>query len=188
MVFSGSSFSQMHDHTQMQSTSTTETSKPVVFVTPLAFKIQLDNVYKSYLSIHTALSGDDYKNAQTNALSLAKSLKEVDMKLLTDMKTHMAWMASSEKLAKDAERISAATDIETARNEFKQASDDLIVLAQQFGSLGETPLYVIHCPMAFNKKGADWIQNDKTVKNPYFGKSMFSCGKVTETIGAKSGK
>ena len=186
IVFTGSSFSQMHDHSRMQSTDTGGTEKSVFFVTPPAFKIQLDTVYKSYLSVNAALSSDDFQNAQTNALILAKSLKEVDMKLLTDMKAHMAWMASSEKLAKDSESISTAPDIETARAGFKQASDDLIVIAKQFGTSEKTTLYVFHCPMALKKKGADWIQSDKTVNNPYFGKSMLSCGKVTEIIEPKN--
>ena len=110
------------------------------------------------------------------------------MKLLTDMKAHMAWMAVSEKLATDAGRIANAPDIKTARTEFKLASVNLIAIAKQFGTAGETGIYVFHCPMAFNNKGADWVQNEKTVKNPYFGKSMLSCGEITEIVGVKSEK
>lgn len=188
LMLSGRPFAQMHDHSQMQSMNISGTAKPVVFVTTLAFKTQLDQVYNSYLSIHAALSSDEFQNTQSNALAFTKSFQEVDMKLLTDMKAHMAWMASSEKLSKDAKQIAAAPDIETARGEFKQASLDLIAIAKQFRTSGKNPLYVFHCPMAFNKKGADWVQDEKTVKNPYFGKSMLACGEITDIIGAKSGK
>jgi Cu(I)/Ag(I) efflux system membrane fusion protein len=188
VLFSGVSFAQMHDHSHMQSMSDSEMAKPAVFITPFAFKTQLDQVYKSYLSIQASLSSDDFQNTQSNALTLTKSLQEVDMKLLTDMKVHMAWMAASEKLAKDAEHIAAAPDIENARTEFKKVSDDLIAIAKQFSTSGKTPLYVFHCPMALKNKGADWVQDEKTVKNPYFGKSMLTCGKITDTIDEKSGK
>jgi membrane fusion protein, copper/silver efflux system len=190
-LFAGLSLAQMHDDSQMKSMkdmNMSKTAKPTVFITPATFKIQLDQVYKSYLSIQASLSSDELQNAQTGALALTKSLPEVDMKLLTDMKAHMAWMTSSEKLAKDAEHIAAAPDIETARTEFKQASDDLIAIAKQFGTSGKTVLYVFHCSMAFKNKGADWVQNEKTAKNPYLGKSMLTCGKITDTIGIKSGK
>jgi membrane fusion protein, copper/silver efflux system len=189
-LFAGLLSAQMSD-SQMQSMkgmNMAETAKPAVFMTPPAFKTQLDQVYKAYLSVQTSLSSDELQNAKSGSLALTKSLKEVDMKLLTDMKTHMAWMASSEKLAKDAENISAAKDIETARAEFKPTSNNIIAITKQFGTSGNIPLYVIHCPMAFKNKGADWVQDVKTVKNLYFGKSMLACGTIIDTIGEKSPK
>ena len=36
--------------------------------------------------------------------------------------------------------------------------------------------------MAFDNKGAGWLQSDKDVLNPYFGASMLRCGSVTETL------
>jgi hypothetical protein len=36
--------------------------------------------------------------------------------------------------------------------------------------------------MAKDGKGAFWISKEKGVKNPYYGKSMLTCGKVTETL------
>ena len=38
-------------------------------------------------------------------------------------------------------------------------------------------LFVLHCPMA----EADWLQLDRTVRNPYYGKSMLECGEVRRT-------
>ncbi len=37
--------------------------------------------------------------------------------------------------------------------------------------------------MAFNNKGADWLQMDKDTRNPYFGASTLKCGQVMEVIG-----
>jgi hypothetical protein len=31
-------------------------------------------------------------------------------------------------------------------------------------------------------KGANWLSKENAIKNPYYGSSMLSCGKTTETI------
>jgi hypothetical protein len=43
-------------------------------------------------------------------------------------------------------------------------------------------VYVAYCPMANNNEGANWLSNDKEIKNPYFGDKMLRCGSVKETI------
>jgi hypothetical protein len=43
-------------------------------------------------------------------------------------------------------------------------------------------VYVAYCPMANNNEGANWLSNDKEIKNPYFGDKMLRCGSVMETI------
>ena len=42
----------------------------------------------------------------------------------------------------------------------------------------ENPVYQQYCPMA----KAYWLSDNATVKNPYYGKSMLTCGKVSETL------
>ena len=32
------------------------------------------------------------------------------------------------------------------------------------------------CGMAFNNKGANWLQSEETIANPYFGSAMLRCG------------
>ena len=39
----------------------------------------------------------------------------------------------------------------------------------------------VHCPMAFDNKGADWLQGTGSIRNPYFGADMLSCGAPVET-------
>ena len=72
-----------------------------------------------------------------------------------------------------------AQDIETARVGFEKMSMGLISFlkanpAQQAG------LEVIFCPMAFNNKGAYWVQKKGAVTNPYHGKMMLRCGDAVE--------
>ena len=76
-----------------------------------------------------------------------------------------------------------AANIEAARTGFEQFSNEIIAVAKRFGIPGNRAVYRVHCPMAFNNKGADWLQRNEDVRNPYFGASMLKCGAVTEMIG-----
>ncbi len=82
-------------------------------------------------------------------------------------------------LARRAERSS---DIQGLRVLFAPISEAMIARVGRAGQpLGET-LHVVHCPMAFDDQGANWIQRERTVANPYFGASMLRCGRVTEDL------
>jgi Cu(I)/Ag(I) efflux system membrane fusion protein len=63
-----------------------------------------------------------------------------------------------------------AADIEALRKTFKTVSDIVIrmELPEGFG--------VVFCPMADNQKGGSWVQKRGAVANPYFGKTMLTCG------------
>ena len=46
----------------------------------------------------------------------------------------------------------------------------------------EIIIYYQYCPMYNGGKGANWLSKENTVKNPYYGSMMLTCGKVVETI------
>ncbi|MCA9691990.1 MAG: DUF3347 domain-containing protein [Myxococcales bacterium] len=69
----------------------------------------------------------------------------------------------------------AAEDISTARLGFKKMSDGMIAYLQAHPEHREG-LEIIHCPMAFNNQGADWVQRKGDILNPYHGKMMLHCG------------
>jgi membrane fusion protein, copper/silver efflux system len=187
LAVSAGAFAQGHDHSAMSMPASGAGAKTAALTTPAAFKGQLDGVYTAYLALQAALSGDAFATVGPNAQALTLALQKADMKLLADQPTHLAWMTAAAALAKSAVQVANAKDIEAARAAFKPLSATLITTAKQFGTSGKRPLYVLHCPMAFNNAGADWVQGDKATRNPYFGKTMLSCGKITETIGAGSG-
>ena len=39
-------------------------------------------------------------------------------------------------------------------------------------------LWLMHCPMVYEDGGADWLQAAKSLRNPYFGSAMATCGEV----------
>lgn len=69
----------------------------------------------------------------------------------------------------------AVQDIDTARLAFSKMSMGLITFLKQ--NPGErADLEVVFCPMAFNNKGAHWVQRTGEVINPYHGMMMLHCG------------
>ena len=57
---------------------------------------------------------------------------------------------------------------------------------QRFGIAPVRPVYRLRCPMAFDGRGAWWLQADRETRNPYFGAAMPECGDVVETISAEA--
>ncbi len=142
---------------------------------------QLGAVLDTYLACHHALSKDDLKTAQKAAGRLNDAFERVDPSSLSGP-VEALWTKMTKGLAETITRLHDAKDIEVCRRAFASLSDAMIRLTHLFGTGGTGPLYVIHCPMAFDNRGADWLQRTKDVANPYFGASMFKCGEVTRTI------
>ncbi len=148
---------------------------------PPEFKAQLDGVFDAYFAIQDALSHDRFNEAQTGARQLQKALTAVESNLIPN-DGRGPWMAESSSLTKNSSAISSAKDIEAARAAYEHLSNGLITLVKKYGSSGKQPIRRYHCPMAFNDRGADWLQNKEGLENPYFGSAMFTCGVLKEII------
>jgi Cu(I)/Ag(I) efflux system membrane fusion protein len=70
------------------------------------------------------------------------------------------------------------TIIDDARARFERMSDAVISLQKTFGHHGSETWHVAYCPMAFDNKGAEWLQRGTTINNPYFGDEMLRCGEI----------
>jgi len=46
-------------------------------------------------------------------------------------------------------------------------------------------VYQLHCPMAFDNRGAGWLQASDKVRNPYFGARMLKCADQVEVIAGR---
>lgn len=140
---------------------------------------QLSKVYDQYFALKDALVKDDGTLASSKALALAKAIKDVDMKSMSS-EEHSAWMKVEKDLLMHAEHIGETKDIAHQREHFSMLSQNVYSLTKVF-KLDETA-YLQHCPMYNDGKGADWLSKENTVKNPYYGSSMLTCGKTTQTI------
>jgi hypothetical protein len=78
-------------------------------------------------------------------------------------------------LLKAAREIASTKDIKTQRTSFSALSKQMIALVKSAKPTG-APAYEFFCPM----KKSSWLSMEKTIKNPYFGSSMLSCGSLVE--------
>jgi membrane fusion protein, copper/silver efflux system len=148
---------------------------------PAAFQNQLSALLRAYFTMGAALANDDAAAATASGGAVVDAMAAIDMKLL-DRAGHAAWMKELPSLRRAVAGFAAATDIAAQRAAFALLSEEMPVLVKRFGVGKMGPVYRAHCPMAFNNRGADWLQDKKAVRNPYYGAGMLKCGAVTETL------
>ncbi|MEO6358894.1 MAG: DUF3347 domain-containing protein [Ferruginibacter sp.] len=136
----------------------------------------LTQLLNSYYDIKNALVSSDAKTAATKAGELVKALNAVDMKALSEADMN-AFMPLQDKLAFDAKHISENNGIAEQREHFFSLSNNIYKLAKAV-KLSAEPVYQAYCPM----KKMYWLSSEAAIKNPYYGKAMPTCGKVTDTL------
>ena len=149
--------------------------------TPDKFKLQLRAVVTEYLSLKDQFVATDGSKAIEAAQNFLSALEQVDMMLLKG-EEHNFWMLQSNAMKDHGKLITESDDVENQRKQFDFLSQALITSISAFG-VSEGALYVQHCPMAFDNKGADWLSNKEQIQNPYFGDKMMKCGSVVKEIG-----
>ena len=122
-----------------------------------------------YLAMQAALADDDLGSAKEQA----KSMMEIT--------------GHSGTLPKLLHDMLAADSLEAIRKPyFETLSDALIEAAKQAPDFMPENLMIMHCPMVYEDRGADWLQATEPLLNPYFGAMMLKCGEVKERIESHS--
>lgn len=129
----------------------------------------ISKLYQNYLNIKTALTTDNSDEASKAANTFIKSASMIDYKVLSE--------GNLDVLRKDASKIAESRSIEAQRESFNGLSQNMIALTKNF-KLSENSVFVQYCPMA----DASWLSAEKAVKNPFYGKSMLTCGSVKSEI------
>ncbi len=143
-------------------------------------KKSLEPVYDAYFELKNALTKDDLLAAKKASEKMTLSLSKINMSLFGG-ESHKLYMKYSSNLKEELQHLPHVEKIEAARQKFQAISETMVAMSQSFEPL-ENIIYVQFCPMADNNKGANWISKDKEIKNPYFGKSMLTCGEVSLEI------
>ncbi len=147
---------------------------------PAAFKNQLEALVSEYLKLKDALVATDPEKAAQAAQAFQAALGKVDMSLVQGA-AHDFWMDKLNGMRAHADNIAGTKDVEEQRKQFDFLSILLIETLKAFGTQ-DTRLYIQHCPMAFDDRGADWISREEQILNPYFGEKMLKCGVVKDTL------
>ena len=128
-----------------------------------AFAQNTNTLLNNYLSVKNALVSGDEK-AATHAIStLYESIKGESS------------FAQKEALLKATEKMTKASSVEKQRAVFNDVSTTMWQLVNT--SKVSQPVYYQYCPM----KKAYWLSTEAAIKNPYYGSSMLTCGKVSGT-------
>ncbi len=136
-------------------------------------------IMEQYLRIKNALAGDNHDEAAAGAKVLTAVLNQADKTVFTAAGKTM-YEQQEANLKEDAEHIGKTPEIKHQRYHFITLSAGVAALVKGFG--GGKTLYIDHCPMANDGKGADWVSELSGIKNPYLGKEMPDCGTVLEKI------
>ncbi len=175
-----------HDHMAMDSSGTSSTEKvdaPVIKASltnvDADVTAHINEVLSHYFHIKHALTKDDAPEAKNGATMLLQVISQFDNSLLTaEQKAEYTKHISAIKEHADA--IVKSADVDAERMHFAELSTHTYELVKAFGA--GKKIYYDHCPMAFNNKGANWLNESVSIQNPYMGTKMPECGSVEQVI------
>lgn len=140
-------------------------------------KSDFTSLLTQYYALKNALIADNSSLAMKNAGTLLKEINAVKMETLSATE-HTIWMKYYDKLKADATKINTSKDIEKQRTAFSSLSNNLWSTVKGLKIKDNGAIYIDYCPM----KDAYWLSKESAIKNPYYGKSMLTCGSIKETI------
>lgn len=111
-----------------------------------------------YLQVQVALAADQFTGIAAHAQAIEKAAAPLG--------------ADAEPIVAGAKKLSAAKDIAAARTAFGEVSLAIAGYAEKTKSGFGPDVRLAYCPMA-NKP---WLTRDKTIRNPYYGAAMLTCG------------
>jgi len=149
-------------------------------VTDGAFREGVGRLVTDYIALKDAFVATDAPQAADAAKTMQNQLGRIPADLLTG-EAYDFWQQQKGALASHLQQITASSEVGKQRQQFEFVSNLMIDLVRAFGSQ-EKPVYVQHCPMAFNDRGADWLAYEDQILNPYFGDQMLRCGVVQDSI------
>lgn len=138
--------------------------------------VSLQDILRQYLDLKNQLVESNGANAQKLATALHGKIEGLAAQALSE-KEAKAFTSLKEALGKQAKELSSQSDLAKQRVTFAGLSQSMIDLFK-IVSVKESSLYVDYCPM----KKAYWLSTEKTIRNPYYGNAMLSCGSIKETI------
>lgn len=179
----GGTASSAHQHGDQQAKTSTDDHTAhdkmeqslVEIEVPAEFRVLLDPVYLSYLAIADALADDDLDLARQQLKLLLKAIETVGSESL-EADGRGRWKTTADRIVFSAYETVEAKDRKATRKHFLKLSDAMLPLLHTFGHAIDQPLQQFHCSMAFDYKGASWLQVSSQARNPYFGPKMLYCG------------
>ena len=123
-----------------------------------------NNLLSKYYSVKNALVNSDLKAASEAIIDFQNTIKSESS------------FRQKDDLNKAVDKLAKSSSIEKQRAVFNDVSTTMWQIVKSTDQVSQS-VYYQYCPM----KKAYWLSNETTIKNPYFGSSMLSCGNISET-------
>lgn len=137
----------------------------------------LDTLVENYLKMKSALTNDDFDEAQTHFQAFAEEVRSSSE--MNDHQEHAQKHATHHAAMISAvNEAEVASDIKAFRSAFKKISTELITALENQGYEGN--LFKQYCPMY--EGGSTWISDNEEIQNPFYGSQMHSCGETVEQL------
>jgi Cu(I)/Ag(I) efflux system membrane fusion protein len=137
-----------------------------------------DDIVREYLVLAEKFGARQEKEEPADVAPLVKAAS-----MAAEHSEGDAAKALAGKVAEAAKPL-VGKPIAEQRKAFVALSEAAIALARgaRLTQQASETLFVMHCPMAFDDAGGNWLQNKETIQNPYYAKEMKRCGEVTDRI------
>lgn len=146
------------------------------------FNASFNKLLNNYYNLQAAFVKEDSVLINNSISSLIASADSLALKEIKSDSTIIETAKSySTSISDDAKAMLAEKDINEKRKGFEMISNYIIDLIRTV-QFDRAKVYKIHCPMAFDNKGADWLSKDTNVLNPYLPTEMLECGEIVDTI------
>ncbi len=143
------------------------------------FMAGLQPVLDAYLKVHESLAADDAFEAGKAFRRLGEQAAGFDPQ--APEQAREVFITLRDKLAGEARAAARHRELDALRRAMSAVTKPMVTMLVRFGNPTDAAVRMAHCPMAFDGKGAHWLQRAEVIENPYFGAEMFSCGEVQET-------
>ena len=148
-----------------------------VFAGSEKFDEEMQPILAEYLKIADSLASDKTDGIVDAAKKIDGLAGSISPSLVTgEHASHYASIPG--KISEGAKKMTMAEDIESLRTAFVDLSKPMVMWASMSKPSG---INVIYCPM----KPGTWLQKGATVRNPYYGAKMLSCGEIISGPDAK---
>ena len=130
-------------------------------VSMLAAADSIQQVVDPYLKIQSALATDTMDGVAAQAAAISQAAEALG--------------APGKEIKASAVQMERAADLKTARQAFGSLTAAVLSYAAATKAALAADVHEAYCPMARKS----WLQKgDKTIDNPYYGKSMAGCGEI----------
>jgi len=118
----------------------------------------LKSIVASYLTIQSQLAADKMDEIKVPARAIAAQATKMG--------------SAGADMAKAATSLENAADLQSARDAFGALTDAVMAAGKAEGWKDVEGVRLAFCPMAKRS----WLQKEEQIRNPYYGKSMATCG------------